>query len=84
MKISATAGVRGRPLASTRMSIDFFSRAVVDVAEADLGDLRMVHLVLERGDEALALDRHLDQRLALGDRGDRRVEVLERIDAGPC
>ena len=43
----------------------------IDVAQTDRGDLGMVHLVLERLDETLVLDRNLDQRLALGDRGNR-------------
>src|SRR4051812_43764966 len=48
----------------------------VDIAEADLRDLGMVHLILECCFEPLALDRNLDQRLALGHRGDRGVDVL--------
>ncbi len=49
-------------------------------AIAEAGDLGMAHLVLQGGDEALLLDRAIDQRLALGDRGNRRVIVLQRVD----
>ena len=71
--------MRGRLSASTKISIERFSRARVDIAEPDLGDLGMVHFVLERGVEPFALDRDFDQRFALGDGGDGCVGILQRI-----
>ena len=84
VKISSTDGVRGSSLASTRMSIDFFSRAVVDVAEADLGDLGMVHLVLaawRRSARARPSTLISGSRLATA--ATAAVGVLERVDRRP-
>ncbi len=84
MKISEMAGVRGSLLASTRMSIDFFSRASSTSPRPMVAISGMVHLVLEGGVEALALDVHLDQRLALEHGLDRGLRVLDRVDPRPC
>ena len=78
---------RARQLVGLDQDVDrpLAARVHVDVAEPDLGDLGMVHLVLERGVEALALDRRLDQRLALGDRRHaRRRGSLSAVHAAPC
>ncbi len=84
MKISSTVGVRGRLLASTRMSIDFFRRSDIDIAEADLGDLRMVHFILQRRIETFCVSTGVlisGSRLAHGRH--RRIRFLDRVDHSP-
>ena len=64
-KISDSAGVRGSSLASTRMSIDLLQRASSTSPSPILAISGWFISSLMRGVEALELDPHLDQRLAL-------------------
>ena len=82
MKISLDLR-RARQLVGVDQDVDRVLQArIVHIAEADLGELRMVHLVLDGGVETLQLDVHLDQRLALEHRRDGRLRVVDRVDDG--
>jgi hypothetical protein len=56
VKISSMVGVRGKPSASHQNVDRTLQAGCIDIAETNLGDLRTVHLVLERRVEPFALD----------------------------
>src|SRR4029077_19730453 len=58
----------------------FLHARIIDIAQPDLGDLGMIHFLLDGRIEALKLDVELNERLTLENRLHRRFWVLQGVN----